>query len=864
VAEGLSFESPRIAVVSNLTGGLVSDELTDPAYWVSHVREAVRFADGIATLAAEGVTRLVEVGPDAVLTAMARQILDEEQAVFVPALRARTPEVEAFAAFLGQAHTAGVPVDWAAFYAGTGVRRVDLPTYAFQRERYWIAPGSGSGDPVAAGLGRIEHPVLVAGVRVGDRDEWLFTGRMSTDTHPWTAEHVLLGNIVVPGTSHIELVLTAGRLAGAPVVEELVLEAPLILREDQPVRVQVTVGEPEEDGRRSVAVYTRPEAEGEGAGEGICHARGTLVAGTAPSVPWPAEWPPADAEEVAVEDAYARLAEIGYDYGPVFQGLRALWRDGTDVYAEVELPDDTGAADFGIHPALFDAALQSGAAVLLLGDGSGERKMPFSWSGARLAQRGTTRLRVRAVATGDSALRLDAVDESGAEVVSVESIAVRPVGEEQLAGARRGGQDSLFRVEWTEVAVEPAAGPVAVEVLDREDGPDGLGALALAVAEGAACPDLVVAVVDGHNTPEGHGDTTEDGAALAHTVAARALALVQRWLAEPALGRARLVVATRAAVAAGDESPDLSTAPVWGLVRSAQSEHPGRFVLADFAPGRDLGADAPDWAALAAAEEPQLAVRDGRVLALRLARVTAAATPPPGLGDGTVLVTGGTGGLGALVARHLVRAHGVSDLLLLSRRGAAADGAEQLVAELGTAGARVRVEACDVADREQLAAVIASVEGPLTAVVHAAGVLDDGVIESLTPEQLERVMRPKLDAALHLHELTADRDLSAFVLFSSVAALVGSSGQANYAAANSFLDALAASRRAAGLPATSLAWGLWADATGMTGALDEAELARLARQGVGALPVDLGLGLFDRALGVGEALVAPVLLDVGV
>ncbi|MEU3256191.1 SDR family NAD(P)-dependent oxidoreductase, partial [Streptomyces sp. NPDC006997] len=860
VAEGLTFHTPNIAVVSNVTGTLVSSELTDPSYWVSHVREGVRFADGVRTLAAEGVTRFVEVGPDAVLTALAQQTLDVEDAVFAPVLKARVPEVEAFAAFLGHAHIAGLPVDWDAFYTGSGAQRVDLPTYAFQRERYWLPSGSvGAVDPAAAGLARVDHPVLAAGVRVGDRDEWLFTGRLSTETQPWTAEHVLLGNMVVPGTSHIELALAAGRQAGSPVVEELVLEAPLILQDDQPVQVQVTVGEPDEDGRRSVAIYSRPEAGGEIGHEAVCHARGTLAADTERAANWPAEWPPREAEAIAVEDAYARLSDIGYDYGPVFQGLRALWRDGADVYAEVELPDDTDTAGFGIHPALFDAALQSGAAVLLLEGENGERKMPFSWSGARLATRGATRLRVRTVATGDSALRLDAVDTSGAQVVSVESIAVRPVGQEQLAGAQRGSANALFRVDWAEVPAGASPAPVTVEVLGRPNGYADLAALTRAVADGIAAPDLVVALIEGPAGPT----VTATRAVSEHT-----LRLVQEWVADTALTGSRLVVATRRAVAVGDEAPDLAVAPVSGLVRSAQSEHPGRFLLADFDSlsvldfGMTPDGDGPGWAALAAADEPQLAVRDGRLLAPRLARVSATPSRVP-LSDGTVLITGGTGGLGALVARHLVESHQTRSLLLLSRRGMAADGAAELVGELQASGARVRVEACDVGDREQLAGLIGSLERPLSAVVHAAGVLDDGVIESLTAEQVQRVLRPKVDAAVYLHELTADMDLSAFVLFSSVAALVGSSGQANYAAANAFLDALAAARRAEGLPATSLAWGLWANATGMTGTLDEAELARLARQGVGALSVSLGLELFDRGLGLGEALVAPVLLDPG-
>jgi NAD(P)-dependent dehydrogenase (short-subunit alcohol dehydrogenase family)/acyl carrier protein len=237
-------------------------------------------------------------------------------------------------------------------------------------------------------------------------------------------------------------------------------------------------------------------------------------------------------------------------------------------------------------------------------------------------------------------------------------------------------------------------------------------------------------------------------------------------------------------------------------------------------------------------------------------------TVPPRLDTaGTVLVTGGTGGLGALVARHLAAGHGARHLLLVSRRGPASEDTATLVSDLAALGAEARVEACDVADRDQLAALLGSLKCPLTAVVHAAGVLDDGMIESLEPAQLRRVLRPKVDAALHLHELTAGMELSAFVLFSSAAGLIGSPGQGNYAAANAFLDALAAARWADGLSAVSLAWGLWADDTGMTGGLGEAGRARLTRTGVAAIPGDLGLEMFDRALGLGEPLVVPVLLD---
>ena len=331
------------------------------------------------------------------------------------------------------------------------------------------------------------------------------------------------------------------------------------------------------------------------------------------------------------------------------------------------------------------------------------------------------------------------------------------------------------------------------------------------------------------------------------------------WLASDQLGAARLVIVTHHAVAAGEQQVlNLAQAPVWGLVRSAQSEHPGRVLLVDA--GQD---ELPDWA-----RHPQR----GRAAAGRPRR--AAAGPPAGSGPGAaagqarpldpgraVLVTGGTGGLGALVARHLASQHGARLLLLASRRGPAAGSVPSLAAELAAAGAEVRVAACDAADRCQLAGLLASAGQPLGAVVHAAGVIEDATIESLVPGQLERVLRPKVDAALHLDELTAGLGLSAFVLFSSAAGLIGAPGQGNYAAANAFLDALAARRHANGLPATSLAWGLWAEATGITGTLDAAALTRLARTGIGALPTAAGLDLFDQALCLGQPLLAPVLLD---
>ncbi|MGW7008901.1 type I polyketide synthase, partial [Streptomyces sp. NPDC054933] len=444
-------------------------------------------------------------------------------------------------------------------------------------------------------------------------------------------------------------------------------------------------------------------------------------------------------------------------------------------------------------------------------------------------------------------------------VASVDSLVLRPVSAEQIHAGRR---ESLFRVEWANVPAPSAVPAGQWAVLGAEDSELAAG---LPVQRYADLDELVAAVESG-------SAAVPDLVLVPHTVSTpsaesvsrateRALVLVRSWLTAERFAASRLVFVTQGAVAAAADEPvnDLTHAAVWGLVRSAQSEHPDRFVLVDL---DGSGASLP---AACASGEPEVAIRGGLLRAPRLARAATGGDTDvrPYDPNGTVLITGATGTLGGLVARHLVTEHGVRNLLLVSRRGERADGAVELASDLGELGAEVTWAACDVADRESLADVLASIpaEHPLTAVVHTAGVLDDGVIDSLTPERVRNVLRPKADAALNLHELTRDLDLSAFVLFSSAAGVFGSPGQANYAAANTFLDALAHHRRALGLPAVSLAWGLWDTDDGMAGGLDAADVSRMNRGGVQGLSADEGLQLLDAAATLGEPLLVPTRLD---
>jgi polyketide synthase 12 len=1243
VARGISFSPPRIPIVSNLTGEPLSDEQAcSPEYWVRHVREPVRFMDGVRWLGSRGVRSFLELGPDGTLSAMTQECLASEQdmqdgaagagSATAPVLRGGRPEVEVLLGALAGAWTRGVSVDWRGFFEGSGARRVDLPTYAFQRERYWLSPGPGVGDAASIGLVSAGHPLLGAAVGLAGDRGLLFTGRLSLASHAWLSDHAVMGTVLLPGTAFLELALHAGGQVGCAVVSELTLEAPLVLSAHGAVVLQVAVGELGETGARTVGIYSRPEDTAGDGGfseeEWTRHACGVLAprghdgaeaqqAGTqgrGVAAATGGSWPPEGAVAVGVDDLYESLSERGFEYGPAFRGLRAAWRAGDEVYAEVALPADQQelAGAFAVHPALLDAALH--AAVLGLPVETAAQpgvRLPFSWSGVELYTSGASGLRVCLSPTAGDGMSLAVADETGVPIATVDALVSREVTPEQLGATHDAHRDSLFTMRWSEIPLSPDTATDGIVLLGAADTSlarsltsaghmvavhADLGSLGVTMNGGDPAPAVVLVDCAAIATESAiHTDPAEEialgddpgGPAPMHRTTHRVLALLQDWLSDERFSDSRLVLVTTGAVAAraGESVPGLSQSAIWGLARSAQAESPERLVLLDT--DTDEASSAVLSAALAVGE-PQLALRHGKIHVPRLERVGSGGVlvAPPGverwrleagpggrvedlaltaapetaeplgpgqvriglragglnfrdvlialgmypgrasvgsegagvvlevgpevtglaagdrvmgllvgglgpvsatdrrlvvrmpegwsfaqaasvpmvfltayyglvdlagLGSGekvlvhagaggvgmaavqlarhlgaevfataspgkwealrslgldeahiassrtlefrerflertgghgvdvvlnalagefvdasldllprggrfiemgktdirdpgavaeerrgavyrafdlmeagperiqemfgellelfgadvleplpfgvwdvrhapeafrfmsqarhtgkivlslpsvidprsTVLITGGTGALGALVARRLVARHGVAHLLLSSRRGSAAEGAPELRAELEAMGAHVTIAACDVSDRGQLKALLDSLaeEHPLGAVVHAAGVLDDGVIGSLTADRVDGVLAPKADAAWHLHELTEHLDLQAFVLFSSAAATLGGPGQGNYAAANAFLDALAVHRRARGLAGASMAWGLWEQASGMAAALSEADRSRMARSGMGALSEEEGLGLFDLAVDAHEALMVAMPLD---
>ncbi|MGY0460120.1 type I polyketide synthase [Kitasatospora sp. cg17-2] len=1178
VAERLDYREPHTPVVSNLHGGLApAGELTDPGYWVRHIREVVRFHDGVRTLNGLGTTAYLELGPGPVLTALAEETLaDADTArpapparVVAALLRADRPERATVAEALARLHVHGVPVDWAAALPATpGADRPELPTYPFERRRHWLDTPAGHAADAPGGLAPTGHPLLSGVTELPDGEGWLFTGRLSLRTHPWLADHTVAGTVLLPGTAFLELAVSAALRAGAARVETLDLAAPLALptAARAGVRLQVLLGAADEEGSRPLRIRSQPEAGDTGDADWTTHATGAVaLAPVEPAEPTGLAVPPS-AVPLDLADAYDRLAERGYHYGPAFRGLTSTAVDGERRYAEVTAPPVLPSAEaeaYALHPALLDAVLH---AVVLDAD---RTVLPFSWRDVTVHRvgTGTGALRARITPAGPDTVALELTDPAGLPVATVGALTLR--------APAAAGPDSLYRLDWlplTAVDAPPVDWALLADPAETVD------------------PAAAADPVEGQPVVASLAEAAPGQSVLAPVrTAEQALALLHGWLDAAHTGTLALLTEHAVATHPGEDVPEPAAGAVWGLVRTAQAEHPDRFVLLDT--DTTPASRAALGGALAAAQrttadgEPQLALRAGEILVPRLARsrpgdhldpgavapgtadtwrldtatpgsldslallpapearrplaagevrialraaglnfrdvlitlglypggarigaegagtvletgpgVTGlrpgdrvmglvqgtlgpvavtdhrlllpvpdgwswaeAATAPVafltayhglydlarlrsgesvlihaatggvgqaavqlaqhggsvvlatagpgkwgvlrGLGlvgdrvassrtldfepafraatggrgvdvvlnalaheftdaslrllapggrfvemgktdprdpatvaadhggaaylafdlfdvdpdriaeilaelaglfakgalrplpvhaqdvrqapqavrrlsqarhtgklaltlpapldsEGTVLVTGGTGALGRLVARRLVDRHGVRHLLLAGRKGPQAPGIAELVAELAESGAEVTVRAADVGDRDAVAALLATVpaERPLTAVVHTAGVLDDAVLGSLTAERLRTVGRPKADGARHLHELTRSQDLAAFVLFSSAVGLLGNPGQANYGAANAELDALAQHRRVRGLPAVSLAWGHWAQAEGgMAAGLSAAERERLGATGLAPMTDEQALALFDAALGTPTA-----------
>ncbi|MFF4241180.1 SDR family NAD(P)-dependent oxidoreductase [Actinomadura geliboluensis] len=623
-----------IPVVSTRLGRATEPrELASAEHWVRHVREPVRFHDAVEHARAAGARVFLELGPGSTLASITTESFDTagvDGALVLSASRRDRGAVEALVAALARLHAGGGAVDWDALFGAR--RRVDLPTYAFERERYWLdaSAATGPADTASAGLAAPGHPLLGAMVDHPGTGEVVFTGRWSLEAHDWLADHAVFGAVVVPATAYLDLALSVGDAVGCPAIEELSLEVPLIVPDEGDVQVRVVAGAADETQHRTLEVYSRPAGDGPTMGGWTRHATGRLAPPTAAppdDASSPAAWPPAGAARVDVDGLYENLADTGFDYGPAFRGLREVWRHGDDLHvlATLSEPADGGppSSGYALHPALIDAALHAVAVSGAIDPDGGRGWMPFSWAGVEPIRECGSSARVRITPAGEGAVSVVIADEQGREAARVAALTFRPAGAEQLRSARAAQERSLYELRW--------------RPLQRGEGDTRHGRWGVLGAEDGLAARLVGA--SDENVPL-HGSMDDALAAepvrhlvlclddlltagpdvLAEVADAdtRVLGWIRRFLAEERFAGSTLVFLTRLAVGtgSGERVESLPGASVWGLVRSAQAEHPGRFRLVDVDDEEASFALLPGVPAIG---EDQLALRGGAHLVPRMA-----------------------------------------------------------------------------------------------------------------------------------------------------------------------------------------------------------------------------------------------------
>ncbi|MEU5778495.1 beta-ketoacyl synthase N-terminal-like domain-containing protein [Streptomyces venezuelae] len=869
VLAGIRPVQAPVAFYSAVTGARIDTGTLDTDYWITNLRRPVRFADAVTALLADGHRVFIESSSHPVLTLGLQETFEEAgaDAVTVPTLRREDGGLSRLALSLAQAFVAGCAVKWENWFRVGGVADgsseggvangssfgevaggLALPTYAFQRRRYWLEAAGANQDAAGLGLAEVGHPLLGAAAELAGGDVRLLTGRISRQGHPWLAQHTLFGTAVVPASVLTEWALRAADEAGCAGVEDLTLQVPLVLPDAGGMQVQIVVGAGDgDDGHRDVHVYARPDDEDGLDGGGAawtCHASGQLVAeaagagagadvgsgaGAGDGDDLGGAWPPAGAEPVDLSDFYDRAAATGVGYGPVFTGLRSLWRCGAELYADAVLPQEApDGAGFGLHPALLDAALHPA----VLGEppaGADQVWLPFSLAGVSLWATGATSVRVRLTPLGDDGplseqtgrtWRVTVTDPTGAKVLTCESLAVVAAGRGVLRSAGRGAAPDLYALRWVPVAeLVPVAEVVPTTgALSADDLPSGwarLGdgghrdpdALCAAVDAGAPAPAVVLCDVQG---VEG---VSSAGVGEARAAVERTAALLDRWLTDTRLVDTRLVLVTRGAVAAEDSSlSDPVAAAVRGLVHQAQVDHPGRFLLIDVGAGAGVeggsGGGATTHAleqavaAAVAGNEPQLALRGAQVLAPRLLAASPSAASAADDAttralnpDGTVLLAGSAGAPIATFAEHLVRSEQCGHLVILSD-----DESTSSAADLRELGATVHLGALDPTNPAALTAAVAAVDvdHPLTGVVHVTGASASG--SSAAEWKARAAVTAALDTA------TAHLPLALFAVLSPVGADLGLPRPAADAGADAYREALALRRHTANTTGVALTY----------------------------------------------------------
>jgi acyl transferase domain-containing protein/surfactin synthase thioesterase subunit/aryl carrier-like protein len=911
IAARIEHRAPRLPLISNLTGELMS-AAPDGAYWRRHLREPVRFGDGMLALARLECQAFVEIGPHPVLLPLAQVCLgaNGKSATWIATLNRQKTNADSISEMLVALYLAGHNVNWTAVHANASWRRIALPTYPFQRKRYWIEDDKAPAEPARHA---VEAPHPLVGTRlISSGKDVLYEARYGVRHVGYLSDHRVTGTAVLPTAAELEAATMVGRMhfgtAGVSFDDAMHHRAmPFNEGEERIVRVSLT---PLKSDRASFRLLSATAA---GSQAWVTHMTGTVRR-------WDAPLPSAFSlqqvrarcpQALSPADFYARVGKLGLQYGPRFQGIRELYLGRHEALTKVRLPDGLVNGPYAMHPAFLDACLHAYPLVLegaeQNGADRGEAYLPVRLAAYRCYRDGAdaawVHIRLRQVERDDTqVVDIRIYDATERPVADLDGLTVRRLPLDKVVPTRPAVDDMFYRVVWRQSIRGEAkperrapaswllfadAGGVGAALAGRleaaghhphlvhrggafarqgrrkwtadERQPRDFQRLLAEFTAGETLPCAGVVYLWGLDAPSMEGLTLATLKSGSETMCRGALAVLHVLDAtrstSPPGRRLWLVTANTQRTDGSDHQVDPVQAPLWGLGRTVAIECPGIWgglIDLQLKHGETPNVDLLAEELLASDGETQIAISAaGRRHVARFVRQSLAELParlPPVRGDATYLVTGGLGMLGRSVAKWLIR-KGAKHLVVVGR-SASAKAAEDVFGPAETSGAAIRVVAADISrdeDVRRLMQTIGDALTPLRGVVQSAGVLDDGILAQMDWDRFARLFEPRMYGSWLLHEYTKSLELDFFILESSVLSLLGSAGQGNYTASSAFLDALAARRRAAGLAATAINWSAWSGG-GLATLSGARGEAMLSSLGVKFLSPDHAIQAFDAVM----------------
>ncbi|HKY46023.1 MAG TPA: SDR family NAD(P)-dependent oxidoreductase, partial [Pyrinomonadaceae bacterium] len=844
VLGGLRGRNSEIRLISTVTGRAVAGEEVDASYWGRNVREQVRFRAAMQEVARLGQAVYVELTAHPVLGLWIREAVEETQgkaATVVAALRREHSEQEVTLTGLAELYAAGVAVNWEALWRGRAARYVSLPTYPWQRHRYWVDESNLESQTITnRSTDFSQHPLLGNRITSPLLDDFVFETQFNVSANDLLNDHRVYGVPIVPATIYVELALAAATEAfrkKAVSIHDFVIQGPMILPENDSQTVQVVINK-EDNGTSAFRIFSRASDPGD---KWSLHASGSLrlTKANLPHEHFPLAGLQARiVETVSLEVLARRASRNEVAYGPAFQGIKGIWSTKNEALGYVELSQASAAYSF--HPALLDMCFQIVEAVRAE-DSAGECYLPLSLEGLRcFAQPGQAVWSYAYIRTEANAETLAAdfviFDENGTIIAEVEELRFKRATRENLLRGWHENLDWFYEVDWKPMSIsgiDSASTNGRWVIFAGNTGGTGFADELSNLLRSRGGELMVVASSEEFKEQISTNDSSilrgivylwSDDSSLDENTSSDTMMYSLRACCEGMLHLLRDVVAVGTndvprltIVTRGVQQPTVSSlvqSSLWGLGRTIALEHQELNVSLIDLPLVASGDDARRVLdeLLKPGNGDQVSFREGERHVARLARRHRLQLPDR-LSlheDATYLISGAFGGIGLKLIRWMFE-NGARHFLLLGRSGPSTE-ARTFLDELEKQGAKVLVGQADVSDVVQLERVLQdgiSQMPPLRGVVHAALVLDDGVLLKQDWESLRRVFAAKAAGAWNLHLLTRETPLDFFVCFSSVLALLGGSGQANYAAASTFVDALAHYRRSIGLPALSINWGPW-------------------------------------------------------